>query len=102
MKRIWKNYQSFSDPINVSESHTLKRRGNDRKNLKGRLNNFICKTKENKIIIGFGGIENTINANSFRLFLSCRNVEASLFQLVLDVAFIGFPQVTEHFRKNQF
>ena len=22
-----------------------------------RLNNFICKTKENKIIIGFGGIE---------------------------------------------
>ena len=37
----------------------------------------------------------------FRLFLSCRNVEASLLQLVLDVAFIGFPQVTEHFRKNQ-
>ena len=34
-ERIWKNYQSFSDPINVSESHTLKRRGNDRKNLKG-------------------------------------------------------------------
>ena len=30
----------------------------------------------------------------FRLFLSCRNVEASLLQLVLDVAFIGFPPVS--------
>ena len=29
-------------------------------------------------------------------------MEASLLQLVLDVAFVGFPQVTEHFRKNQF
>ena len=48
------------------------------------------------------GVEDAGRIILFRLFLSCRNVEASLLQLVLDVAFIGFPQVTEHFRKNQF
>lgn len=57
-ERIWKNYQSFSDPYKrIRIAYIEVKRGNDRKNLKARLNNFICKTKENKIIIGFGAIE---------------------------------------------
>lgn len=66
-ERIWKNYQSFSDPykrIRIAYIEAARKRPEE---FERRLNNFICKTKENKIIIGFGGIENTINANSFPL-----------------------------------
>lgn len=56
-ERIWKNYQSFSDPykrIRIAYIEAARKRPEE---FERRLNNFICKTKENKIIIGFGGIE---------------------------------------------
>jgi len=54
---IWKNYQKFSDPykrIRVAYIDAARKRPEE---FEKRLNNFINKTRENKIISGFGGIE---------------------------------------------
>ena len=55
-KKVWKNYNSFSEPykrIRVAYIDTSRKHPEE---FKKRLKNFINKTKENKQI-GFGGIE---------------------------------------------
>lgn len=55
-KTAWKNYQYFSDPykrIRIAYIEAARKRPEE---FEKRLNNFINKTKENKIITGFGGI----------------------------------------------
>ena len=54
---LWENYQHFSDAykrIRVAYIEAARKRPEE---FEKRLNNFINKTKENKIITGFGGIE---------------------------------------------
>mgnify|MGYP000052562622 CR=1 FL=1 len=54
---VWKNYQSFSEAykrIRIAYIEAARKRPEE---FEKRLNNFISKTKENKIIVGFGGIE---------------------------------------------
>jgi uncharacterized protein YdeI (YjbR/CyaY-like superfamily) len=56
-KTVWKNYQQFSDTykrILIAYIEAARKRPEE---FEKRLNNFINKTKENKIITGFGGIE---------------------------------------------
>lgn len=53
----WENYQSFSEPyrrIRVAYIDAARKRPEE---FKKRLDNFIRKTRENKLIIGYGGIE---------------------------------------------
>lgn len=54
---VWKNYQQFSDTykrIRIAYIEAARKRPEE---FEKRLNNFITKTKENKTITGFGGIE---------------------------------------------
>ena len=54
---VWKNYQPFSEAykrIRIAYIEAARKRPEE---FEKRLNNFISKTKENKTIIGFGGIE---------------------------------------------
>ncbi|NDV45617.1 hypothetical protein D0T49_00925 [Paludibacter sp. 221] len=54
---VWKNYQHFSDAykrIRIAYIEAARKRPQE---FEKRLNNFINKTKENKLITGFGGIE---------------------------------------------
>ncbi len=56
-KTVWKNYQHFSDTykrIRIAYIEAARKRQEE---FEKRLNHFISKTKENKIITGFGGIE---------------------------------------------
>ena len=56
-KIIWKNYQRFSETykrIRIAYIEAARKRPEE---FEKRLNNFVNKTKENKIITGFGGIE---------------------------------------------
>jgi uncharacterized protein YdeI (YjbR/CyaY-like superfamily) len=56
-KIVWKNYLLFSDTykrIRIAYIEAARKRPEE---FEKRLNNFINKTKENKIITGFGGIE---------------------------------------------
>ena len=56
-KTIWENYLHFSDTykrIRIAYVDAARKRPEE---FEKRLNNFINKTKENKKIIGFGGIE---------------------------------------------
>lgn len=53
---VWNNYQRFSDAykrIRVAYIEAARKRPEE---FEKRLNHFITKTKENKIITGFGGI----------------------------------------------
>ena len=54
---VWKNYQPFSEAykrIRIAYIEAARKRPEE---FEKRLNNFISKTKENKRIVGFGGIE---------------------------------------------
>lgn len=54
---VWENYLNFSDSykrIRVAYIEAARKRPNE---FNKRLNNFISKTKENKLIPGFGGID---------------------------------------------
>ena len=54
---VWVNYQNFSEPykrIRIAYIESARRRPDE---FEKRLNNFISKTKENKLIKGFGGID---------------------------------------------
>lgn len=54
---VWKNYQPFSEAykrIRIAYIEAARKRPEE---FEKRLNNFISKTKENKTIVGFGGIE---------------------------------------------
>lgn len=56
-KTTWKNYQCFSDTykrIRIAYIEAARKRPEE---FEKRLNNFINKTKDNRIITGFGGIE---------------------------------------------
>ncbi len=56
-KAVWKNYQHFSDTykrIRIAYIEAARIRTEE---FEKRLKHFINKTKENKIITGFGGIE---------------------------------------------
>ncbi|MDH6305490.1 uncharacterized protein YdeI (YjbR/CyaY-like superfamily) [Parabacteroides sp. PF5-5] len=56
-KTAWRNYQYFSDTykrIRIAYIEAARKRPEE---FEKRLNNFIGKTKENKTITGFGGIE---------------------------------------------
>ena len=56
-KTVWKNYQSFSEPykrIRIAYIDSARKKPGE---FDKRLNNFIEKTKENKLIKGFGGID---------------------------------------------
>ena len=53
----WKNYQAFSESykrIRIAFIDAARKRPDE---FEKRLNNFIQKTRENKLIIGYGGIE---------------------------------------------
>lgn len=56
-KDVWSNYQNFSASykrIRIAYINDARKRPDE---FEKRLNNFIDKTKENKMIKGFGGIE---------------------------------------------
>ena len=56
-KTVWENYQNFSESyqrIRIAYINSARKRPEE---FKKRLNNFIERTKENKLIKGFGGIE---------------------------------------------
>jgi uncharacterized protein YdeI (YjbR/CyaY-like superfamily) len=56
-KSVWENYQNFSDSykrIRIAYIDSARKRPDE---FDKRLKNFIEKTKENKLIKGFGGIE---------------------------------------------
>ena len=56
-KPVWDNYQNFSEPykrIRIAYIDSARKRPDE---FDKRLKNFIEKTKENKLIKGFGGIE---------------------------------------------
>ena len=56
-KDVWENYQAFSDSykrIRIAYIDSARKRPDQ---FEKRLNNFIHKTKQNKQIKGFGGIE---------------------------------------------
>ena len=56
-KEAWKNYQNFSESykrIRVAYIDAARKRPEE---FKKRLENFIAKTKQNKLIMGYGGIE---------------------------------------------
>ncbi len=54
---VWKNYQSFSEPyrrIRVAYIEAARKRPEE---FEKRLNNFIEKTRRNKLITGYGGVD---------------------------------------------
>ena len=54
---VWNNYLSFPDSYKrIRIAHIMDAK-EDKKEYKKRLNNFINKTRDNKIITGFGGSE---------------------------------------------
>ena len=56
-KTVWENYERFSEPykrIRIAYIDSSRKRPEE---FEKRLNNFIDKTKENKLIKGFGGID---------------------------------------------
>ncbi len=56
-KRVWENYQRYSDAykrIRIAYIEAARGRSEE---FEKRLNNFICKTREDKMIAGFGGIK---------------------------------------------
>ena len=53
----WKNYQGFTEPykrIRIAYIDAARKRPDE---FKKRLHNFIEKTRENKLIVGYGGID---------------------------------------------
>ena len=56
-EEAWKNYQNFTEPykrIRVAYIDAARKRPAE---FKKRLENFIKKTKENKLIVGYGGVD---------------------------------------------
>lgn len=53
----WENYEKFAEPykrIRVAYIDAARKRPEE---FRKRLDNFISKTRENKLIVGYGGIE---------------------------------------------
>lgn len=56
-KLAWRNYQSFSEPykrIRIAYINAARKRPEE---FRKRLKNFIKRTRENKLIVGYGGVE---------------------------------------------
>ena len=56
-KTVWKNYRKFSDPykrIRIAYIEAARKRPDE---FQKRLNSFIEKTRRNKLIMGYGGID---------------------------------------------
>ena len=56
-ENVWKNYQNFSEPykrIRIAYIEAARKRPEE---FQKRLNSFIEKTRRNKLIMGYGGIE---------------------------------------------
>ncbi len=56
-KAVWKNYRKLPEPykrIRIAYEDAARKRPEE---FQKRLNNFIEKTRQNKLIKGFGGIE---------------------------------------------
>ena len=54
---VWENYQRFSEPykrIRIAYIESARKRPEE---FQKRLNSFIEKTRRNKLIMGYGGIE---------------------------------------------
>ncbi len=54
---VWENYQGFSEPykrIRIAYIEAARKRAEE---FQKRLNSFIEKTRRNKLIMGYGGIE---------------------------------------------
>lgn len=65
-ERVWKNYQSFSEPykrIRIAYIDAARKRPDE---FKKRLNSFISKTREGKLISGYGGIDKYYKQNLTR------------------------------------
>lgn len=54
---VWKNYQSFSDSYKRIRIAYIDAARNRPEEFQKRLNNFIEKTRKNKLIIGYGGVD---------------------------------------------
>ena len=54
---VWENYLRFPDPYRRIRVAYIDAARNRPEEFEKRLANFIRKTRENKIIIGYGGIE---------------------------------------------
>ena len=53
----WKNYQSFSEPykrIRIAYINAARKRPEE---FRKRLKNFILKTRDNRLIVGYGGVD---------------------------------------------
>ena len=53
----WTNYQAFSEPYRRIRIAYIDAARNRPEEFKKRLDNFVKKTRENKLIIGYGGVE---------------------------------------------
>ncbi len=56
-KKTWENYQNFSDSYKRIRVAYIDAARNRPEEFKKRLNSFIKKTRDNKIISGYGGTE---------------------------------------------
>lgn len=56
-KAVWENYQGFSEPYKRIRIAYINSARNRTQEFEKRLKNFFDKTKENKMIKGFGGID---------------------------------------------
>ena len=56
-RAAWKNYKTFSDAYKRIRIAYIDGARNRPDEFKKRLSNFVNKTKENKLLKGFGGIE---------------------------------------------
>jgi len=56
-KMVWNNYQQFSDTYRKIRIAYIEAARNRPEEFRKRLDNYIDKTKENRMIKGFGGIE---------------------------------------------
>ena len=56
-EEVWKNYLAFSEPYKRIRIAYIDAARNRKEEFEKRLANFMRKTKENKMIIGYGGVE---------------------------------------------
>ena len=56
-KTVWENYERFSDPYKRIRIAYIEAARNRPEEFQKRLNSFIDKTRRNKLIMGYGGIE---------------------------------------------
>ena len=58
---VWKNYQAFSEPYKRIRIAYIEAARSRPEEFQKRLENFIKKTRSNKLIVGYGGVEKYYN-----------------------------------------